>query len=418
MYYNPSPDKAYQSIDYIANQVSMGRLLLGIHHWGASIMIVAVFIHMCTTFFSGSFQTPREFTWVAGVCLFLLTLGLGLTGYLLPWDQKAYWATVVSTNILGDIPVVGEWIKRTLLAGDTVSGLTLTRFYAIHMLLLPSLMMVLICLHIYLVRIHGLAEPPVTITKGQRSPLEPRERIYRFFPEHLARASFVFTLVFFLILLLSRIVDVNREDIAGTLSESYLPRPEWYFMWLYQLLTYFSGATEIIGSLVIPLAIVFLLFALPFLTRSTLRAPSDRPLAMAIGATFLIGIVFLTIMGFAGSRSYGKVVVIPDRKLTPAENQGLYLFLDKECAYCHQILGKGGRREGPDLSNLVAKDRTMDRLVKYIRNPRAFSKWTTMPKYDLSQGELNALASFILALDFSRFKPKSVTRDEVLKRAK
>ncbi|MBN2124349.1 MAG: cytochrome b N-terminal domain-containing protein [Deltaproteobacteria bacterium] len=414
MYYNPSPDKAYQSIDYIMNHVHLGRLLRGIHHWGAGAMVIAVFVHMLTNFFSGSFRAPRELTWMIGVCLFLVTLGLGFTGYLLPWDQKAYWATVVSANIPGDIPVAGLWIKRILLAGDTVSGLTLTRFYAIHMLLLPGLMTGLIFVHVYLVRIHGPAEHPVAVTTGKKPDPGTRKGLYRFFPEHLARGAVVFSVVFLAILILSWVAEVPREDLAGTVDETYLPRPEWYYMWLFQLLTYFSGATETIGSLVIPAAIVLILFALPFLSRSTLRAFADRPLATATGISCIIGIVFLTLMGFAGARPYGTIVTIPDRKLTDLEARGLFVFADRECAYCHHILGKGGRREGPDLSNVVAKDRTRDWLVKYIRDPKALSRWTTMPKYDLSEGELNALAAFVLSLDFDRHRPRTVSREEAL----
>lgn len=416
MYYNPSPDKAYQSIDYIMTQVHLGRILRGIHHWGAGAMVIAVFVHMLTSFFSGSFRAPRELTWMIGVCLFLVTLGLGFTGYLLPWDQKAYWATVVSANIPGDIPVVGQWIRRTLLAGDTVSGLTLTRFYAIHMLFLPGLMMGLIFVHVYLVRIHGPAEHPVAETTGKKPEPGMQKGPYRFFPEHMARGAVIFSVVFLAILILSWVAEVPREDIAGTVDETYLPRPEWYYMWLFQLLTYFSGATETVGSLVIPIAGVLLLFALPFLGSSTLRAFADRPLATATAVACLVGVVYLSLMGFAGARTYGRVVVVPDRKMADLEAKGLYVFVDRECAYCHNVLGKGGRIEGPDLSNVVRKDRTKDWLVSLIRDPKSVSRWTTMPKYDLSEEDLNALASYILSLDFDLDKPKIVYREDVIEK--
>lgn len=410
MYYNPSPDKAYASISYIMSEVHMGQVLLGIHHWGGSAMVIAVFLHMLSNLFSGSFKAPREVTWIVGVCLFLGTLGLGFTGYLLPWDQKAYWATVVSSNVPGDIPVVGQFIKRLLLAGGKVSGLTLTRFYAIHMLVLPALLLFLAVFHIYLVRIHGIAEHPVTFTSG-RKPIENRkEGNYRFFPEHLAKGSIIFSFVFVAIFLLSVFGEVPREEIAGTINESYLPRPEWYYMWLFQMLTYFSGSTEAIGSLAVPLSIILILFALPFLSKSRLRAFADRPLSTGIGVSCIVGIVFLTLMGFAGARPYGEIVIVPDRKLTASETNGLNLFTDRECAYCHQILGKGGRREGPDLSNIVAKGRTKNWLVGFIRDPKAVSKWTIMPKYDLSEEDLNFLATFILSLDFDRSGSKTIYR--------
>lgn len=414
MYYNPSPDKAYASISYIMDEVYLGRVLHGIHHWGAGAMVLAVFVHMLTGFFSGSFKAPRELTWTAGVCLFLVTLGLGFTGYLLPWDQKAYWATVVSSNVPGDIPVVGPFLRRLLLAGEEISGLTLTRFYAIHMLALPALLLLLAAIHIYLVRLHGVAERQASLTSGKK-PLDGTPGLtYRFFPEHLAKGAVSFSVVFALILILSVFGEVPREEIAGTIDESYLPRPEWYYMWLFQLLTYFSGSTEVIGSIAVPLGITALLFALPFLSKSNLRALADRPLATAAGVSCIAGVVFLTWMGFAGARPYGNVALVPDRKLTVSEARGLSIYMDRECAYCHQILGRGGRREGPDLSNIVAKGRTKEWLVRFIKDPRAARSWTTMPKYELSQEELDALAAFVLSLDFDRHRPKKVFRKDVL----
>ena len=157
MYYSPSPDKAYQSIEYIMNDVPLGNVLRGIHHWGAGAMVLVVFLHLFAVFFAGAFKAPRELTWIFGVLLLFVTLGLGFTGYLLPWDQKAYWATVVAANIPGDIPIIGETITNLILGG-TVSGFTITRFYAIHMLVLPVCMVFLIVGHIYLVRLHGISE--------------------------------------------------------------------------------------------------------------------------------------------------------------------------------------------------------------------------------------------------------------------
>jgi quinol-cytochrome oxidoreductase complex cytochrome b subunit len=405
MYYNPSPDKAYQSIDYIMKDVPMGAVLRGIHHWGAGAMVLAVFVHMMASFFSGAFKPPREWTWIAGVCLLLATFGLGFTGYLLPWDMKSYWATVVSTNIPKDIPVIGEFITRAVRGGETVSGLTLTRFYAIHMLLLPALLAGFMAFHIYLVRLHDLAETkPGTAVSGK----------YRFYPEHLFRSALVFTAVFLVIVGLAVLRKPPREEIAGTLIESYLPRPEWYFMWLFQLLTFFPGHWELVGSLAIPILGVVLLFAVPFLGKTQASGLAQRPLAMGVGVTCVVGIVYLTLMGFEGARPYGRIIVVPDRPLTVSETRGLRLFVDRDCAYCHQIRGKGGHRTGPDLSNVVAKGRTRDYLVRYIRNPQLVSPTSIMPKYNLPESDLQALADFLLALDFSRNPPKILKREEVL----
>jgi ubiquinol-cytochrome c reductase cytochrome b subunit len=440
MYYNPSPDKAYQSIEYIMKDVPMGALLRGIHHWGAGAMVIAVFVHLLANFFAGAFKPPREWTWISGVGLFLLTLGLGFTGYLLPWDMKAYWATVVASNIPRDIPVIGDLITRMVRGGETVSGLTLTRFYAIHMLLLPGLLAATAAFHIYLVRIHGLAEPEQSRDRGEagtrarheyrpingpqehpladaRGLVEPgARRPYRFYPEHLFRSALVFAVILLGIIALALLRTPPREEIAGTLIDSYLPRPEWYYMWLFQLLTYFPGRWELLGSLAIPLAGIALLFAVPFLGRARVSAVARRPLATAGGVTAIIGIVYLSLMGFEGARPYGQVILVPDRPLTASEARGLYLFADRECAYCHQISGKGGHRTGPDLANVVARHRTREFLARYIRNPQAVSTTSIMPKYSLPEPDLQALADFLLALDFSKHPAKIVKRKELLNR--
>ena len=224
MYYNPSPDHAYQSIRFIMDEVLLGQILRGIHHWGAGAMVIIVFTHMSASFFYGAFKPPRELTWIIGVCLLLLTLGFGFTGYLLPWDQKAYWATVVGTNIPRDIPIIGNWIARVLLAGDTVSGLTLTRFYAIHTLLLPAFTALCIGAHIYMVRIHGISEHGET-DHGSQKPAD--DTGYHFFPEHLARVSVVFAAVFGVILILALFAEIPTEDIAGTIDAGNfcVPKP-------------------------------------------------------------------------------------------------------------------------------------------------------------------------------------------------
>ncbi len=410
MYYNPSSDKAYQSIDFIMNDVPMGSILRGLHHWGAGAMVLAVVIHLLTNFFSGNYKAPRELTWTIGICLLLVTLGLGFTGYLLPWDMKAFWATVVSSNIPRDIPAVGDFITRVVLGGSTMSGLTLTRFYAIHTLLLPALLVFFVAFHIYLVRIHGLTEHSSN-DAGEAEEALP----YRFYPEHTLRSSVVFAVVLIVLIGLSVIGSVPREEIAGTLIESYLPRPEWYYMWLFQLLTYFSGVWETVGSLAIPILGTIILFALPFLNRVKTLGAGNRPLCTAAGVTAIAGVLYLSLMGFAGAKPYGEIIPAPQRVLTAQEARGLYLYADRDCAYCHQIQGKGGHRTGPDLSNMVAKGRDADGLTKYFKNPQAVRTTNIMPKYDLPEQDLRTLASFVLSLDFSKETIKILNRDEVLK---
>jgi quinol-cytochrome oxidoreductase complex cytochrome b subunit len=160
VYYVPSPDHAYDSIQYIMTGVSFGWLIRGIHHWGASLMVLIVFFHMLRTYFFGAYKYPREFTWVTGVLLLLLTLGMGFTGYLLPWNQRAYWATTVATSIAGTVPFIGNFINQALRGGADLSAVTLARFFSVHIWWFPAMIAALIGVHLYMVIRLGISSVP------------------------------------------------------------------------------------------------------------------------------------------------------------------------------------------------------------------------------------------------------------------
>ncbi len=160
IYYVPTPEEAYTSIDYIMNDVAFGWLVRGIHHWGATLMVILVFLHMLRVFFYAAYKFPREVTWITGVLLLLVTLGLGFTGYLLPWNQRSYWATAVGSSIVGTVPVVGEWLLRVMRAGDDLTILTLSRFYGVHIWFLPAALFTVIGIHLYLVVRNGISNVP------------------------------------------------------------------------------------------------------------------------------------------------------------------------------------------------------------------------------------------------------------------
>ena len=160
VYYVPHPDQAYDSINYIMNDVAFGWLIRGLHHWGATLMVILVVLHMLRTFVYASYKYPREVTWVTGVLLLLVTLGMGFTGYLLPWNQRAYWATTVGTSIAGTVPFVGPIIEQALRGGTDLSTLTLTRFFSAHIWMLPAALLGLIGVHVYLVIRLGISHIP------------------------------------------------------------------------------------------------------------------------------------------------------------------------------------------------------------------------------------------------------------------
>ena len=160
IYYVPTPDHAYDSVQYITAEVPAGWFIRGLHHWGASAMIFFVGLHMLRVIFHGAYKYPREVTWFSGVFLLLITVGFGFTGYLLPWDQKAYWATTVGTRIAGTGPIVGTWIMRIIRGGEDLSAVTLARFFGVHVWTLPALLLVLTGFHLYLVIRNGITAVP------------------------------------------------------------------------------------------------------------------------------------------------------------------------------------------------------------------------------------------------------------------
>jgi len=160
VYYVPHPDQAYESVNYITHDVAFGWLIRGIHHWGATLMVVVVFLHMLRTFFYAAYKYPREITWLTGVLLLLITLGMGFTGYLLPWNQRAYWATTVGTSIAGTVPFLGPFIESALRGGSDLSALTLARFFSAHIWMLPAALVGLIGVHLYLVIRLGISHIP------------------------------------------------------------------------------------------------------------------------------------------------------------------------------------------------------------------------------------------------------------------
>jgi len=159
LYYEPTPDRAYASVFYISNYVKYGWLIRSIHAWGAQLMVVFVIIHMIRVYVTASYKHPREFNWLAGVLLFAITMTFGLTGYLLPWDQKAYWGSTVTVSLMKQIPVMGDWVARIVVGGDKLGAPTLSRFYSAHIMVLPTVLVGLLFVHFWLVRKQGISGP-------------------------------------------------------------------------------------------------------------------------------------------------------------------------------------------------------------------------------------------------------------------
>lgn len=275
-YYSPSATDAWASVAYLEDQVTLGWFVRGLHHHGASAMVICAGLHMLQVVIYSAYKRPREVTWWVGVMLLGLLLAFALTGYLLPWDQTGYWATKVATGIAGETPVAGAEVQAALQGGNEYGNLTLTRFYALHVFVLPALTFGLVIVHLLLFRRHG-----VTPRWGQPDAVL-RRRARPFWPDQLVRDLVAMGVAF--AALVGWVVHTGGAglDAPADPSSNFDARPEWYFRALFQLLKYFSGPMETVVALGAPLVVGGVLFALPLVDRGPERSPRRRLFALAV----------------------------------------------------------------------------------------------------------------------------------------
>lgn len=412
-YYSPSPDHAYDSVRYIQHTVAAGALLRGMHYWGANAMIVLLLAHAIRVFSMGSYKYPREANWLVGMGLFLLVMGMGFTGYLLPWDQKAYWATVVGTNMPGTVPVVGEFIVRLLRGGSKLGAATLTRFYAVHVLLLPLLVGLLVLVHLVLVVQNGIAPPAGQLEEGapDRTTGPAYERFYqrvyelskrgghRFWPDIIGRDAVVSVLVVAVIVILAATRGAPLAAPADPTASAYHPRPEWYFLPLYELLRLTPGSLEALVAVGVPTALVLAMLALPFLDRRSARGLLHRPVSLVALIVLLGGSGAL--IGIAVKEAPPEVPPEIGHPITAVQAEGWALFRTQGCLSCHAIDGIGGGI-GPDLGLIAVGHLHSEGWIhSFIEDPSRFHPHSIMPSFappKMTHEEIDAVAQYLSAL--------------------
>jgi ubiquinol-cytochrome c reductase cytochrome b subunit len=382
VYYAPTPDHAYDSVQFIENQVTFGWFVRGLHHWGASGIVIAVGLHMLQVFLYGAFKPPREMMWMVGVVLFLLVMGFAFTGYLLPWDQTAYWATQVGINMVGTVPLVGDFLMKVMRGGETLGALTLSRFFAVHVLFLPALIIMGIMLHLFILRRVGPAGP-----WDEQKAAAGSETFY---PRQVFMDAVVMLGVFLVLALLAVLVPFPLADKANPSDTSFVPVPEWYFLFYYELLKYVHGPLEPFATWVLPGIVVLVMLLWPFLDwQKTVRAPASRPIGMALGVLFLV-FVFL-MLGISLKNLYAV------KRIDPGLAHGKTLYAQFGCAGCHRIHGEGGAL-APDLSYVGDARSDREWHLKHFHDPQSVSPGSIMPKFPLSDQELHDLTSYMLSL--------------------
>ncbi|HET7102866.1 MAG TPA: cytochrome b N-terminal domain-containing protein [Terracidiphilus sp.] len=398
--YVPSSGEAYSTLVFISG-TDFGRIVRGIHSFGASAMVILIGLHAIRVYLMASYKYPRQVNWLTGVVLLVLTLLMAFTGQLLRWDQTGYWSVIIAAEQAGRLPFIGKWLAHFILAGDTIGGATLSRFFAAHVFFIPAFIFAVVAFHLYLVLHNGISEPPKT-----SEPVDPRT--YRaqyhsllarngepFWPDAAWR-DMVFG--FLVILTVVGLAIVIGPPALGNPPDPTIidasPRPEWYFLWYYAILSIIPKWSEDWVIILGPVLFGILLLILPFIANKGQRSPSRRPWSIIITVFILFMIAYYGAVGHIAPWSPRmdapplpeKVVGVTSGPIA----DGAKVFHDKGCEYCHKMSGYGGLR-GPDLSYAG------DNLNAAQITTRIFSGAKNMPSYNgnMTPKELQDLLAFL-----------------------
>jgi len=398
--YVPSSGQAYDSLMFITG-TPFGRIVRAIHAFGADAMIVLIGLHTIRVYLMAAYKYPRQMNWLTGVGLLLFTLLMAFTGQLLRWDQTGFWSVVIAAEQAGRTPVIGNWLGHFILAGDTVQGATLSRFFAAHVFFIPALIFLFVGFHLYLVIHNGISEPP----KAGR-PVDPKT--YRswyhlllahegepFWPNAAWRDVVFAFLVILTVIALALIVgppELGRPPDPTIIQAS--PRPEWYFLWYYALLSVIPRWSEDWVIILGPALFGATLILLPLVAGKGERSPIRRPWSFAVVAFTVFMISYFGYIGHVAPWSPRmEAAVLPVQVIGVTEGpivEGARVFHDKGCEYCHMISGYGGVR-GPDLTFAG------DTMTPAQMTTRIYSGATNMPSYNgnLTTDQLSVLLAFL-----------------------
>lgn len=403
--YVPTPDHAYESLAYITYEWSWGWFLRGMHFFGASAMVLLMCIHMARVAIMGAYKYPREMQWITGVMLFGFVGVMAWTGQLLRWNEDGYWTVVVGARFAERVPLIGPWFAAQVLGGETVGGPTLTRFFALHVMILPLIILSVLAVHLYMVLANGISELP----KAGR-PVDPRtyKAWYRrmeevsgtpYVPNTIWREIVAATVVVLVIVALAW--GFGARPLGNPPDPTVLrvdPRPDWFVVWYYALLWVKPRGAEDLFMVYLPILTFLAMFAVPILFNRGERAPSRRPWAVAIvlGAFLFFG--SLIVLGaMAPWVPAVSTEPLTREQLGPVDDRilrGAALFAEKGCQYCHTVQGIGGSY-GPSLTDVSTRLQPEDIAVRTLMGIR------DMPAYrdTLTGDELADIVHFLMSLE-------------------
>jgi ubiquinol-cytochrome c reductase cytochrome b subunit len=401
--YIPSPDHAYQSLDFITHQQALGNVLRGLHYWGASAMVLLIFVHMSAHFLTGSYKYPRELQWLTGSVLLLLTLAMAFTGQLLRWNQDAYWAIVVGAEQAARTPLIGGWVAQLMVAGPAVNGRTLSFVYGIHIWLIPGAMLTLIGVHLYLVIYKGISEWPVP-----GKPVDPKtywaeyqEILHEdgepFFPNGISKDAYLSLALIIVIFALAVIFGAQDLGPKANPTTPANPKPDWYLIWYFAILAMVPPASTNYVIILAPAVGFGILFLIPLANKGE-RHYSRRPWAIATVLLASSSTLILILLGFQEPwkpvLDQGYIVQSINKQdlkgLNSTQLAGAQLMHGEACIACHKIGDKGGLR-GPDLTFIG------DKMNESQLTTRVLHGGGGMPQYAsvLTPKQLQELVAFL-----------------------
>ncbi|HYT23177.1 MAG TPA: cytochrome b N-terminal domain-containing protein [Candidatus Polarisedimenticolia bacterium] len=405
--YVPSADEAYTSLEYLNYQQPLGWYLRALHYWGSNFMVGIMAVHMTQVFLFGAFKYPRELTWISGCILLLLTLGMAFTGQIMRFDQDAYWGLGIGASIMGRTPFIGSNLVHLLLAGPIIAGETLSRFFTLHVFVIPGLLIALISLHLRLVLTKGINEYPVPRQEVRKETYaEEYEVILKkegvpFYPKAIDKDLIFSGLVVLGILFCAAYFGPKGpKGIPDPTQIRAVPAPDFFFLWIYAALALLPPYMETFLLLTAPVVGIVLLFAIPFISNTGEKSARRRPVAVLGVLLVFLTLGTLTQLGTyapwspqmeAWSGAPTPVQYVQGR--SPLELQGALVLQSKQCRNCHSLGGEGGLR-GPALDG-VATRLTPDQLIRQV-----IQGGGNMPAYgkNLSPQEVTALVAFMQTL--------------------
>jgi ubiquinol-cytochrome c reductase cytochrome b subunit len=408
--YVPAADKAYESLLFLNYEQPLGWFLRALHYYAGSGMVVLVLAHMTQVFLHGAYKYPRELTWVVGVGLLLCTMGMFFTGQVLRWDPDAYWGLAVGGSMAGRVPVLGPDIVRMLLGAPIIGAGALSRFFALHVFVIPGTLLALLGVHLWLVLKCGISAPPDPnqpvdpATYHEKYEHELKTEGVPFLGDAMLKDIFFSALAVIIVVTIAAVVGPKGPTGPPdpTLSGAN-PRPEWPFLWLFALLSLSPPDAETFIILVFPLLVVAALLLVPLISNRGQRAPSKRPVAVLMVVVIYTVLGVLTYEGISAPWSPDMTAwsgtPVPESMIhgrTPLELQGSLVFQNANCRNCHALDGTGGRR-GPDLSTIGTR-LTRDQIIDQISNGTPGGG--NMPAYgeQMKPAEMTAVVGFLVSL--------------------